>query len=104
LSRKILATHRVVVRVAGEPETVKQVLSAAPGVLKVTQLTEKEPGAFDYRIDGEQDTDIRADVFRALAKADLPLLCTYNNELSLEDVFLNLVGDTHGAQKGGDEK
>ena len=30
-----------------------------------------------------------------LAKADLPLLCTYNNELSLEDVFLNLVGDTH---------
>ena len=104
LSRKILATHRVVVRVAGEPAMVKTVLSQTPGVLKVTQLTEKEPGAFDYRIDGEPDTDIRADVFRSLARSDMPLLCTYNNELSLEDVFLNLVGDTHGGQKGGDEE
>ena len=102
LSRMILATHRVVVRVAGEPEQVLAALKATPGVEKVTQLTEKEPGAYDYRIDGAPDTDIRADVFRALAKADLPLLCTYNNELSLEDVFLNLVGDTHNKQKGGE--
>ena len=100
LSRKILATHRVVVRVEGDPDHVAEVLSATPGVLNVTRLTEKEPGAYDYRIDGEPDTDIRADVFRSLAKADLPLLCTYNNELSLEDVFLNLVGDTHGTQEG----
>ena len=102
LSRMILATHRVVVRVAGEPEAVLAALKATPGVEKVTQLTEKEPGAYDYRIDGAPDTDIRADVFRSLAKADLPLLCTYNNELSLEDVFLNLVGDTHNEQKGGE--
>lgn len=101
LSRMILATHRMVVRVAGEPEEVKAAILSAPGVLKVTQLTEKEPGAYDYRVDGEKDTDIRADVFRALAKADLPLLCTYNNELSLEDVFLNLVGDTHNGAEGG---
>lgn len=103
LSRKILATHRMIVRVAGEPEQVMAALSATPGVLDVTQLTEKEPGAFDYRIDGRQDTDIRADVFRSLARADLPLLCTYNNELSLEDVFLNLVGDTHGDRKEENE-
>ena len=64
----------------------------------------KEPGAYNYRIDGEPNTDIRADVFRTLAKADLPLLCTYNNELSLEDVFLHLIGDTHGEKKGGEEK
>lgn len=103
LSRKILATHRMVVRVLGEPETVLPVLSGIPGVEKVLQLGQKEPNAYDYRIDGQPDTDIRADVFRALAQADLPLLCTYNNELSLEDVFLNLVGDTHKEQKEADE-
>ncbi len=104
LSRMILATHRVVVRILGEPEKVTEVLKATPGVLKVTCLSEKEPGAYDYRIDGEPNTDIRADVFRCLAKADLPLLCTYNNELSLEDVFLHLIGDTQSQQKGGEEK
>lgn len=103
LARMIMATHRMVVRVEGEPEQVTAALKSTPGVLKVTCLTEKEPGAFDYRIDGEPDTDIRADVFRSLAKADLPLLCTYHNELSLEDVFLNLVGDLHGERKGGED-
>ena len=102
LSRKMLATHRLVMRVKGEPERVTAVLSQVPGVLKVTRLTEKEPGAYDYRVDGEPNTDIRTDVFHALARADLPLLCTYNNELSLEDVFLNLVGEPCGEQKGGD--
>lgn len=103
LARMIMATHRMVVRVEGEPEQVTAALKSTPGVLKVTCLTEKEPGAFDYRIDGASDTDIRADVFRSLAKADLPLLCTYHNELSLEDVFLNLVGDLHGERKGGED-
>lgn len=103
LARMIMATHRMVVRVAGEPEQVTAALGSTPGVLKVTRLTEKEPGAFDYRIDGAPDTDIRADVFRSLAGADLPLLCTYHNELSLEDVFLNLVGDLHGERKGEED-
>ena len=52
-------------------------------------------------MEGQPDTDLRADVFHALARADLPLLCTYHNELSLEDVFLNLVGGAHGEQKEG---
>lgn len=104
LSRKLMSTHRLVMRVKGEPERVTAVLTQVPGVLKVTQMTQKEPDAFDYRVDGEQDTDIRADVFYALARAELPLLCTYNNELSLEDVFLNLVGGVHGERKEAGEE
>lgn len=102
LSRKMLATHRLVMRVKGEPEQVMAVLSSVEGVLNVAKLTEKEPGAFDYRVEGEPDTDIRTDVFRALARADLPLLYTYHNELSLEDVFLNLVGAPQEEQREGE--
>lgn len=93
LSRKLLATHRAIVRVAGEPEAVTAALGAVPGVQTVRALAEKEPGAWDYSIQGQPDTDIRADVFRALAAADLPLLGTYHNELSLEEIFLDLVGE-----------
>ena len=99
LARAILATHRVVARIQGAPEKVEAALAACPGVVKVARLTQKEPGAYDYRIEGAPEDDIRAAVFRALAAADLPLLCTYSNELSLEDVFLHLVGDEHERAK-----
>lgn len=93
LSRAIGATHRIVARILGEPERVLSVLNGCEGVVSVKRLNEREPNAYDYRIEGEPDSDIRANVFYALSKAELPLLCTYNNELSLEDVFLHLVGD-----------
>lgn len=102
LARAIHMTHRVAARIAGEPARVKAALQGVPGVRKVECLTQKEPGAYDYRIEGAPDTDIRADVFRALAAVDLPLLCTYNNELSLEDVFLHLIGDRHGREEASE--
>lgn len=101
LSRKLLATHRAIVRVSGAPEAVTAALSAVPGVRSVKALAEKEPGAWDYSIDGEPDTDIRAGVFYALAAANLPLLGTYHNEFSLEEIFLNLVSEQPVDQKGG---
>lgn len=101
LSRRLLATHQAVVRVAGAPESVTAVLSAVPGVQEVRPLAEKEPGAWDYRIEGQPDTDIRVDVFHALAAADLPLLGTYHNELSLEEIFLDLIDEQNGERKEG---
>ena len=98
LSRRMLATHRAIVRVSGVPEQVTAALSAVPGVLEVKALAEKEPGAWDYSISGQPDTDIRADVFRALAAADLPLLGTYHNEFSLEEIFLNLISEQQAEQ------
>ena len=52
----------------------------------------RELGAQDCLVEGKVGSDIRADVFFALAKANLPLLHTYGGELSLEDVFLHLTG------------
>lgn len=95
LSRAMQSTDRVIARIAGERADIENALSAAPGVTRVVCLGQKEPGAFEFRIDGEPNTDIRASVFRALSAADLPLLYTYHHDLSLEDVFLHLIGDTH---------
>ncbi|MGI5976639.1 MAG: ABC transporter ATP-binding protein [Candidatus Limivicinus sp.] len=99
LSHKLLATNRLVARIRGDADRVISTLSAVPSVEFVRQLGQKEPDAYDYRIDGANDTDIRADVFHALADAGLVLLSTYSNELSLEDVFLNLVGDSREGDK-----
>lgn len=95
LSRAMQSTDRVIARILGARAEIESALSAVPGVTRVSCLGQKEPGTFEFRIDGEANADIRAAVFHALAEHDLPLLYTYHHELSLEDVFLHLIGDAH---------
>lgn len=91
LAKTVRASYRVAARIRGEKQAVEQALKTIPDIKSVRQLAQKEPGAYDYIIESGQERDIRADVFRALAKADLPMLYSYSDELSLEDVFLNLI-------------
>ncbi len=91
LGRAAPATHRVRALIQGEAEQVQAALSQIPGLKQIRVLAQKEADAYEYLIEGAQQQDIRADVFRALAKADLPLLSTHGNETSLEAVFLHLV-------------
>ena len=91
LGRAVPAAHRVMALIQGEPKQVQAALRRVPGLKPVRVLAQKEPDAHEYIIEGAQQQDIRADVFRALAKADLPLLSTLGNETSLEVVFLHLI-------------
>jgi ABC-2 type transport system ATP-binding protein len=87
------APHRVIALVQGDPEQVQRALSQVPNVKQVEVLAQEEPGAYEYVIEGAQQQDIRADIFRALAGADLPLLGTRGSETSLEQIFLRVVGE-----------
>ena len=93
LGSAVPAPHRVLARIQGEPAQVQAVLSSIPGLKQVTVLAQKEPNAYQYIIESTETQDIRADVFRALAKADLPLLSTQSSETSLEAVFLHLIAE-----------
>ncbi len=91
LSRTIYAPHRVTAWIAGETGQVESALSVLPFDCTWKQLGLKEPGVYEYEIEGPEEADIRADVFRALAKADLPMLAIKGSEISLEDIFLRLI-------------
>ena len=78
--------------VEGEPEQVLEALRSAPSVESVEQLGLSEPGVYEYRIQGHENADIRRDVFNVLSEAHLPLLGTRSAHVTLEDVFLRLVG------------
>ncbi len=93
LGRTAKASHRVVARIQGDPARVRAVLSGEPRIEKVKRTAQGEPGAYEYLIEGARDQDIRATVFRALAKADLPLLSMHSGETSLEQVFLQLIAE-----------
>ncbi len=71
---------------------------------------EKEPGVWEYEVDGRGGAELRRPLFGIAAKRGWPILGMTGSELSLEDVFLRLTGSTYlsdNAQvqlsaKGGD--
>lgn len=78
--------------VEGNPQAVEKALKAIESVKEVKKLEEVEPGVFEYSIQGREKEDIRREVFQALAGANCPLLGTRSVHVTLEDVFLRLVG------------
>lgn len=93
LGSTVSSSHRMIARIKGAPSVVQETLSRLPGLARVGVLTQQEPDAYEYLIEGADEQDIRVDVFRALAGADLPLLATRAEETSLEQVFLRLIED-----------
>ncbi|MBN1248269.1 MAG: ABC transporter ATP-binding protein [Anaerolineae bacterium] len=94
LGRRAPSRHQMIARIQGAPKVVQDTLRQVPGLKRVRMLSQQEPDAYDYVIEGADRQDIRVDVFRALAGADLPLLATRGEETSLEQVFLRLIEDS----------
>lgn len=106
LSSQLNSTNRIRVRVRGDADRAKDILGNVKDVRAVRKIAQSEPGTTDFAVTGKEGSDIRADIFRAMAKADLPLLAVSGMDLSLEDVFLNIVEESEpkkneGKKKGG---
>lgn len=90
LARDLSSDHRLVARIEG-PE--REVMHAIRGMEKVTDVKstgEKENGVYEFWIDAEENTDVRRDLFMLLARNGWPMLSLRNNDLTLEEVFLQL--------------
>jgi ABC-2 type transport system ATP-binding protein len=99
LMQDIRTDHRLAIRVQGTQKEIEAALNNLPKVRSVKALPQRELGTQDFLVEGKLGSDIRADVFYALAKANLPLLHTYGGELSLEDVFLHLTAGRGNARE-----
>ena len=77
-------------RVAGPQEDVYRVISHLPHLVEAAKLGQKEPGIFEYSIETESGTDVRRELFNRLADRKWPLMAMRTNDLTLEDVFLQL--------------
>jgi ABC-2 type transport system ATP-binding protein len=91
LSRGIVGENRLTLRVAGTEEEVLALLRGIPNVVKAQGIGQREAGTIDVLVEAVKDKDIRAAVFAALAKADRPILMMKTMDLTLEDIFLNLI-------------
>ena len=56
---------------------------------------EKEPGVYEYSVEGAPGKDLRRDLFACCARKGTPILALKSSDLSLEDVFLRLTSDSY---------
>lgn len=82
------------VTVEGSASTVLSILGAVDGVTKVRRNVQEKENVYQYMVDYKKDTDIRRGVFRALAKADCPILNMQDAGMSLEEAYLQLTSST----------
>ncbi len=93
LSKALEGESKFLVRIAGDAKAAETVLRDVNGVAQVENAGQKEPETCDFLVDAENGTDIRREMFRALAAANMPILLLKPMGLSLEEVFLQLTSD-----------
>ena len=69
-------------------------LRATEGVEQVDALGTREADSADYLLHAREGCDIRRAVFAAMAERGWPILIQRPVDLELEDVFLQLTGDS----------
>lgn len=92
LEQAMRSRSRLSILVEGEPAAVLSALTSLAHVTHAECLERREPGVWEYRVEGLEGYDIRREVFFALSGAALPLLSSRSGDVTLEDVFLHLVG------------
>jgi ABC-2 type transport system ATP-binding protein len=91
LSKGLVGENKLTLRVAGPEKDAITAVRAVAHVQKVEALGSHEPGTIDLMVEATREHDIRKPVFYALSKADLPILSMRTMDLTLEDIFLNLI-------------
>jgi len=90
LAKRILGGSHIQLRVDSTEAAVSKALARVTAIRKVEFQESQEPGAVEFVAEAGEETDIRRDLFRALAAADIPILMMRSLDLSLEEIFLNL--------------
>ena len=90
LGKGLIGSNRLALRIDGASEKVEQALKKVKGVSKVDLTASPEAGAVEVLIEAEQDSDIRREVFKAMSQAGCPILLMRPDDLTLEDIFLQV--------------
>jgi ABC-2 type transport system ATP-binding protein len=90
------AVIRLKLRESEESKLAPETLKAIPGVIMV-RVDSSAGGAVNLTVECPPEQDLREEIARKLVDRRVPLLEMYTEELSLEDIFLQLVTEEASA-------
>ncbi|MBR1482312.1 MAG: ATP-binding cassette domain-containing protein [Ruminococcus sp.] len=90
LSRKMQDVQKLSLTIEGNPSEILGEIKKIPGVRKYMKVRELSEKAAVYAVEYSNDTDIRREVFNAMARISSPILEMKSGNESLEELFLRL--------------
>ncbi|MDR0562535.1 MAG: ABC transporter ATP-binding protein [Spirochaetaceae bacterium] len=90
LSKRLSGGNQILLRLEGEKTALEDALKTAPFIRGFEFRESPEAGTADVAVSAAEDADIRRELFRFLAKADIPVLMMRSMDMSLEEIFLNV--------------
>lgn len=95
-------SRKMVAKIVGPQEDVLKALKDVAGIRTVDVLGKRDTDSISYLIESEERVDARKPLFYMLSSKGWPLVGLEGMELSLEDIFIRLVGENRKKnQKGG---
>lgn len=91
LSKGFGAASKLLVTVAGPKNSVESAIRELYGVKYVETAAEKDKEAISYIVESDKEVDIRKPLFFSMAKLGYPIIELKGLNLSLEDIFLQIV-------------
>ncbi len=91
LSSSISGEQKLRLDIEGSSSTILDALKVIPNVIKIRKQHDVGNNAARYLVEYKNGTDVRRDVFKAVANAGCVILDMQNGNETLEDSFLKLV-------------
>lgn len=85
-------SRKLVAKIVGPQEEVLKAIRSLGGVKNADVLGKRDTDSISYMIESQERVDIRKPLFALLAGRNWPLIGLEGLELSLEDIFMRLVG------------
>jgi ABC-2 type transport system ATP-binding protein len=90
LAKRLLGGSHILLRLDGKEQEVSKVLGKVSSIKKLEFRESQETGACELIAEAMPEADIRRDIFKALASANISILMMRSQDMSLEEIFLNL--------------
>ena len=92
LSKKLSYSNKLSLRIKGSGRQALAIINKISGVENVLEQGNNEPDTVDILVEVKKNMDIREVLFNAFSKAELPILMMKSENLTLEEVFLEVTG------------
>lgn len=96
LTYKVAGNRKFIVRISGPKADIIKSLRSLDSVTYVDAIAMKEDGAYDYLVESLPNVDIRKMMFAMLAKKGWAILGLRSMDMSLEDMFVQLITNDTG--------
>lgn len=93
-------SRKMIAKIVGPQDEVEKALKGVAGIRSVDVLGKRDTDSVSYLIESEERVDARKPLFYTLASKGWPLVGLEGMELSLEDIFIRLVGDSRKVKNG----